>query len=235
MRPDAESHSGTLERSSGFDETGGPLHHFPSEANTSPSSRLARVCHGLRTIPSSLKRTLAGTLSEMRAVSLRARLRWGAKVGAATAVVAFLGWGFLDRYQIGVDTQAVKCVKGSIFLIDTKDLTPERGAMFAYRSKGTKWIFPDGTLMVKYLEGMPGDQVEVTEDFEVLVNGVRKARGLPLATAISAEEARMRFCGKGTLKSDEAWMLGTLPRSFDSRYWGPIKTDQLVGRAYVLF
>ena len=174
-------------------------------------------------------------LQGIRSVPMHDRLVWASKVGAATLVLVLLGSVFLSRFQIGVDTQSDKCIHGTVFLIDKADKELERGALFAYRSRGTKWIYPDGTLMVKAMQGLPGDRVEVTPDFEVRVNGIHKAQGLPLAGTLTASEARRRFCGSATLQSDEAWMLGTLPHSFDSRYWGPIKTEQIVGRAYVVF
>ena len=131
-------------------------------------------------------------------------------MGAATVVWVLLGSVFLSRFQIGVDMQSDKYIHGTVFLIDKADKELECGTLFAYRSRGTKWIYPDGTLMVKAMQGLPGDRVEVR------VNGVHKAQGLPLAGTLTASKARRRFCGSATLQSDEAWMLGTLPHSFYS-------------------
>ena len=88
--------------------------------------------------------------------------------------------------------------------------------------------------MAKYLAAGPGDTVEVTEDFRILVNDHLFARGLPHLTGLDPK-ALKAFIGRRVLMADQYWMLGTLPMSFDSRYWGPIHGDQIVGRAYVLF
>ena len=60
------------------------------------------------------------------------------------------------------------------------------------------------------------------------------ARGLPHLKALD-DEAVKRYVGRRVLQADEFWMLGTMPMSFDSRYWGPINGSQIVGRAHVLF
>ena len=49
------------------------------------------------------------------------------------------------------------------------------------------------------------------------------------------EQQKKKFYGSRVLKDGEYWMMGTKYLSFDSRYWGPIKEDQIVARAYVIF
>lgn len=119
-------------------------------------------------------------------------------------------------------------------MIDHLDRTPRRGRVFAYRAMQAEPIYANGTLMAKVLVAGPGDTVEVTPDFRVLVNEKTFARGLP-HLKFADELTVKQFVGKRVLKADQYWMLGTLPMSFDSRYWGPIHADQIVGRAYVLF
>lgn len=88
--------------------------------------------------------------------------------------------------------------------------------------------------MLKYMRGMPGDTVEVRKNDQVFINGEASEHGLLLAGEKLGQPAS-KFYGKATLKEDEYWFLGTSPRSFDSRYWGAVTRDQIIGRAYPLF
>lgn len=159
---------------------------------------------------------------------------WFFKVIAISILLFFCGWLFSLRYSIGVNGQIVGCIQGNFFLVDHKDRVPKQGKIFAYRSMQAEPVYPNGTLMAKYLAAGPGDTVEVTPDFRILVNEKQFTRGLPHLKDAD-DETLKNFIGKRVLKADEYWVLGDLPMSFDSRYWGAIRVDQLVGRAYVLF
>ena len=178
--------------------------------------------------------SLRRTLAEMKAVPLSARAAWAGKTAAATAALVIAGSLFAERWQIRFDPQVFSCINVEFLLVDTKDREPRVGEIFAYRSKNAAPIYPDGTEMAKYVAAGPGDRVEITSDFRVLVNGVERARGLPHTGDMPLEAVRKRFCGARVLGDDEYWMLGTSFRSFDSRYWGPIRSEQIVGRAYVI-
>ncbi len=159
---------------------------------------------------------------------------WWLKVISISALIFICGWLFSLRFSIGVNPQVMGCIKGTIFVVDHKDRTPVIGKVFAYHAMQAEPVYANGTLMAKFVAAGPGDTVEVTPDFRILVNNNEFARGLPHLASLN-EEAIKRFIGKRELKANQYWMLGTLPKSFDSRYWGPISSEQIVGRAYVLF
>lgn len=76
--------------------------------------------------------------------------------------------------------------------------------------------------------------MEIHDDDTVWINGTKVATGMPHLRGMT-DEQRKKFYGSRVLKDDEYWMMGTKYLSFDSRYWGPIKKDQIVARAYVIF
>lgn len=174
-------------------------------------------------------------LTEFREVPLRDRLIWAAKTAGAVAVLCLIGWQFGQRYEIRYDPQVMSCIDAEILLVDTKDRSPRVGEVFAYRSKNAMPVYADGTHMAKYIAAGPGDRVEITDDLRILVNGKQWAQGFPHLKGMSIKEIRSKFCGARTLGEDEYWMLGTSPKSFDSRYWGSISSTQLLGRAYTIF
>ena len=94
--------------------------------------------------------------------------------------------------------------------------------------------FPNGTLIVKILAGVPGDEARV-DGHGATVAGVDWG---PLhylkPGAKLAEEGRTlddyrraERIGPGTY-----WVMAPLPGSYDSRYWGAIDEEQIVGRVY---
>ncbi len=153
------------------------------------------------------------------------------------ALVAVIGIGFMEwfkaNYVLGVDEQIVKCIPGVDYVIgDLDDREIERDGVFIVESRGIEPLFEDGTLLVKFLRGLPGDTVKVSEA-GVFINGNKVAdAGLPNAQKLGQEPEA--FYGEKVLGPDEYWILGTTPQSFDSRYWGSVSYEQIKARAYPL-
>jgi len=144
---------------------------------------------------------------------------------------------FHSRYRIAIDTQLNKCLPNkTFFLIDLKDKTLKRDALYAFGSKGLQPFYEDGTQMVKILMGMQGDKVEILDDTDFIgihVNGRSVGTGVFHAKRLNIEPKAL--LGSRVLDEDELWFMGISPTSFDSRYWGPAKRDQVIGRAYAIF
>lgn len=151
------------------------------------------------------------------------------------SVVLLLMWGvgtsLASRYRIGIDPQQEKCLPQTFYLVDLKDRSLERGAIYAFKARGLAPLFQEGTWMVKILVAMPGDTVEVNAQ-QIAVNGKPVGEGLPLAQQLHLPESH--FYGKSVLEDGHYWFMGTSPLSFDSRYWGAVEDDQIIGRTYPL-
>ncbi len=149
-------------------------------------------------------------------------------------VMLVLGYGFINRYKIGIDPQNERCLPNNfIYLIDEQDFKLERNATYAFHAKGLDPLFKDGTRMLKILVGLPGDTVEINRNYEVRVNGKFITSGLQQAERIG--RSKDGFIGKTILKDNQLWFLGESLNSFDSRYWGAANTNQLIGRAYAIY
>ncbi|RME59384.1 signal peptidase I [Candidatus Parcubacteria bacterium] len=135
-----------------------------------------------------------------------------------------------DRYRFGVDNQDITCLPGRHYLIDRYDRTPpERGQIYAFRSKAIPPYYKEGTIMAKILIGLPGDRVRIEND-KVYVNGKEVAEGFVHAETLGKKSRD--FWGKGVLGPNQYWFIGTNPRSFDSRYWGSIGWERVIGKAH---
>lgn len=167
--------------------------------------------------------------------------RFGLKAGASLLILWMAGSAFAGRYRIGIDEQLSKCLPGyTFFLVDLKDQSLERGGIYAFEARGMSPIYEDGTQMVKVLAGLPGDTVEIgPSETEwgvmptVQVNGEHVGFGLDLAHRL--EQPEEKFYGKSVLQEGNYWFMGKSPVSFDSRYWGTVADEQIIGRTYPLF
>lgn len=160
----------------------------------------------------------------------------GAFLAKGLALSALLAGGIVllaDRYSIAIAPQASLCLPPHrIWIIDKHDATPIRGEIFAFKSAGLAPLFADGTTIVKVLDGMPGDEVKV--DLEVTtVNGRPLAQGLDVAAEHGVDP--QRYVRAGRIEEGRYWFFGRTRDSFDSRYWGSVGQEQILGRAYPLW
>lgn len=160
--------------------------------------------------------------------------RFALKASLMLSVLFIAGAAFASRYRIGYDPQVLSCIpEFNVYLLDLKDRSLERGALFAFKAERMEPVWEEGTRMVKYLYGMPGDRVEIDRYERVFINGENVATGLFVAHKVG--KRKKDFMGKGELAEDSYWFFGSSPTSFDSRYWGHVHSDQVIGRVYPIF
>lgn len=100
-----------------------------------------------------------------------------------------------------------------------KQRMPRRGDIIVFRDSH------DGTLVIKRVVGLPGEELTVWSDM-VWVNGKR------LAEPYARGNLRMEYPEQVRLGKDEVWVMGdNRGHSMDSRDFGPVKQAQMVGRA----
>jgi conjugative transfer signal peptidase TraF len=94
-----------------------------------------------------------------------------------------------------------------------------------YRSRGN---CPDGAEpLAKPIAARPGDTVELSAS-GMAVNGRPLPNTEPLVVDLSGRPLPHWPFGKYVVASGTVWVASSYsPRSFDSRYFGPIKTDQV--------
>ncbi|NNA12946.1 pilus assembly protein [Pseudomonas lundensis] len=138
-----------------------------------------------------------------------------------------------SRYSIAIASQDSLCLPPyRLWIIDKSNSDLVRGGIYAFHSKGLSPIFHDGTIIVKVLEGMPGDIAKVTLD-ETTINGVTIGKGLQVATQQGIDP--QKYVREGVIGQGNYWFFGRTPDSFDSRYWGSASTDQIIGKAYPIW
>src|SRR5437016_1779399 len=125
---------------------------------------------------------------------------------------------------------------------------PHNGDVFVFRTNGIPGIREDPVsgppFYIKRLAGLPGDQLRVDPPF-LYING-KKAEGYGFERVMSARPPYRGYAlGQQYLsKPDQRY---TVPRdgyfalgdnsynSYDSRYWGPVPVENLVGRGLFVY
>lgn len=130
-------------------------------------------------------------------------------------------------YRIAIDLQYDPCLPARLLLVQMK-VTGEiqRGDLVAYRTdRAGQYIDPD-TLMGKRVAGVEGDRYAIRNQM-LYLNGV-----VTRELALCRTKHLSHYCDdrSGVVPSGHVFLLADHPNSYDSRYWGPIPTDHLVGR-----
>lgn len=135
----------------------------------------------------------------------------------------------MDRYQFAIDPQNNQCLPPyRIYLIDKFDKTPIRGKTFSFTSEYIR-KYGKG---IKVVDGLPGDIISVTPE-ETTINGSMVGEELRLAKESGHTEADLTRTG--AVQPGRVWLMGRTKLSFDSRYWGTVSQDHILGRAYPIW
>jgi len=149
-----------------------------------------------------------------------------------TVVVSLAALYLTDRYSIGIDPQENTCLEWRVFAIDRYDTAVERGEIFAFRSGAMEPFFRNGTQVIKVADGVPGDRVQVGLE-QVTVNGAQVGEGLALSQKLKRPPSR--YVRDEIVPDGNYWFMGKTEDSFDSRYWGYVPSEDIIGKAYPLW
>lgn len=138
-----------------------------------------------------------------------------------------------ERFLIGGDDQVDRCLPDKrIYIIDTFNKDIWRGDLMAFRAKRMSPYFKDGQIIVKIAAGVTGDHIKV-DGHQTTINGALIIEGLPLAEKL--KKTPSTFNRDENIPLSAYWVTGKTAKSFDSRYWGYVYDDQVIGRAYAIF
>lgn len=164
--------------------------------------------------------------------------QYGVKFVAVVASLAGTAIYAAERYVIGLDTQDTRCLDEWVYIIDTwvkptaSDVQVDDYVAIVLNESQTpqtaKWRF--GQVMVKRAMATAGDDVEVTLDgvkFSDETASWEHGTGLQAAPLLGQNPDS--YLAHYKLADDQLFMMGDNPISYDGRYYGPIKENQIVG------
>lgn len=154
----------------------------------------------------------------------RRELIKGALVMAGIAGLSIL---FSSNYGIFLDIAETRCMPEYLYLGYPKAPILQRGDIISYvaTDKTMLGLFT-GKRMAKIIAGLPGDHVVTSED-GAFVNGARVGERSPLTLANMELRRATPINMNRKLQPGELFVVGTLPRSFDSRYWGVLPAQDV--------
>jgi signal peptidase I len=125
---------------------------------------------------------------------------------------------------------------------------PRRGEVFVFRTDAIPLIMPDpetgAPFYIKRLAGLPGDELRIEPPL-LYVNG-KVAEGAGFARVMSAQNGYRGYAPGRDMLADPERPYGVPParyfamgdnsfNSYDSRYWGPVPEENLVGRGFLVY
>jgi conjugal transfer pilin signal peptidase TrbI len=136
---------------------------------------------------------------------------------------------WLSGLRIGIDVQRLigepACMPSLVYIWNPGLSEPATGLGVGARP---------GDRIVKRVRAVAGDTVKV-EGTELYINGKHQDNDrLWLAKSIPGKGPG-DFDREVTLGDGELFLMGTTKESFDSRYWGPVKREAILGSAIPLF
>ena len=137
------------------------------------------------------------------------------------------------RWGIGIDTQRNPSNPFRVYLHCKQDRAVQRGDYATFRIPDFAPRFPEASLFVKQVAAIEGDRLQIVGR-ELYVNDRWLARINPVILA-RAGLHQSRLGDLDRVPPGRLLMMGSSGNSFDSRYFGLIKQDDLQGKAVPLW
>jgi conjugal transfer pilin signal peptidase TrbI len=156
----------------------------------------------------------------------------------ATAVVtaiALLGLIFNTRFGLYVDFDEVRCMPERVYLGYPLSGQLRRGDIVSFRANNRQMFdLMTGKRVAKIVAAVAGDLVESNAN-GVFVNGKKVALRSSISIENLMKKNKQLVDMNRALEPGEIFVVGTHPRSFDSRYFGAIQASSVDRRVKALF
>jgi len=140
--------------------------------------------------------------------------------GTVVAMLGAVGLVFNTQYGMFLDMAETRCLPEHLYLGYPMEGELERGDVVSFKANDRiMFSMMNGKRIAKMIAGMPGDHV-VSNSSGLFINGKFIAKRHPTSLKNLAAKGKQPVDIDRVLAPGELFVIGTLPRSFDSRYWG---------------
>ena len=157
-------------------------------------------------------------------------------------------------YELRYADSRTDCFPYKVWLIDKTDKTPVVGDFIVFRTPAAVSHIPAHKTWVKKVLADAGAKINVTsagngELYPVTVSGMEKK--LPVRARVTVEQNKVRetfiafavdsmgrslpVIGSQTIPVGHYYAYSPVERSYDSRYWGLVRQNAIIGKAYPVF
>lgn len=163
-----------------------------------------------------------------------------------------LGWWFSTHFEVGI-ARGKPCMPGKYYFIELdREPALQHGDIIVFRTDSrTAPFYMPGTRFVKAVRGIPGDHVQIDAAGKVQIDSVTsgphgdvltgkdyhfEAALEPQVLKLLDEKHKLpvSLATDYIIPHDSYFCMGTLPDSYDSRYWGLVHQRQVVGKALIV-
>lgn len=141
---------------------------------------------------------------------------------------------FTDRYVIAANSTVSNCLHATYFLVDKWDHDVGVGDLAAFQMMTKNPLYPTGRKWIKQVVATEGMTVSVNKE-QVSVSDGRTIKSSMDHTMSYLKLQPSDIKPVVTLRQGEFFMMGDTRTSYDSRYWGPVEQQHILGKAYALF
>jgi conjugal transfer pilin signal peptidase TrbI len=147
--------------------------------------------------------------------------------GVVVAVLGLAGFVFNSEFGLYVDFSEIRCLPERLYLGYPRAERLKKGSLVSFRSTSRDMLdLMTGKRVVKQVAAVAGDHV-VSHSGGVFINGELVANRNPISLSNIARAGRTPVDVDRVLQEGELFLMGTLPRAFDSRYWGVISSSRI--------
>ena len=144
-------------------------------------------------------------------------------VSLFTKFIGYFGWNYET------------CIKDKYFYVNRLDKHIPLNKIFVFHFKGSK-LYPADSLFVKFLRCAPSDRlktVRVKDHYRYYCDGIYLGYGRNYSDHGKGFKLP-HFIFNGMVPKRDYFAMGTAWDSYDSRYWGFVKKNEIIGIAYPL-
>jgi conjugal transfer pilin signal peptidase TrbI len=153
------------------------------------------------------------------------------KAGVVVGALGLFGLMFNTQFGVFLDLNETRCMPERLYVGFPRTETLKHGDIVSFRADNRMMFdLMTGNRVAKIVAGLPGDHV-VSNAQGAFVNGVPVGQRNPISLQKLADKGKVPVNMDRVLQPGELFVVGTLPRSFDSRYWGVMpeaRVDRLV-------
>jgi conjugal transfer pilin signal peptidase TrbI len=174
-------------------------------------------------------------MSLAHARSLPPSRQWIAlAIGVASAVAIYLGHGH-SFVSLSYDPHAVNCLPELhlALLVHHRPAKVERGDYLFWKASSIGALsYVSESFVLKKVAGVPGDRLSIQGD-RIFINDRLVAEGLE--DAVLYQRPAAAFQRTEVIPPGKYFVIGTARLSNDSRYWGYLSHDTIVGEGYRIY
>jgi conjugal transfer pilin signal peptidase TrbI len=162
------------------------------------------------------------------------------------------------HYTVMVSRKEHRCLPWTYFIVKKNEIPAEKGDLISFKGMGIPH-FADGIRFIKMVAGLPGDVIKVdifTEQERKRHTRIIEKDGTMIEQRLQGRVYLHRKNNREVLSFDAVekdtfgrdlpivkeqtipegkfFVIGTVPRTYDSRYWGLVDDKQVTGEAYPL-